>query len=58
MSISRRKHCAIVAVLVLCYQFAGSATASMGLTDLDFDNDGYITQNDLNILKSHFNERY
>ncbi|MFZ2070554.1 MAG: hypothetical protein WAV32_02905 [Halobacteriota archaeon] len=29
-----------------------------GLTDLDFNDDGYINQLDLDILKSHFNERY
>ena len=28
------------------------------LTDLDFNDDGYINQLDLDILKSHFNERY
>ena len=30
--------------------------AGAGLTDLDFNNDGYINQHDLDILKSHFNE--
>ncbi|NMX22229.1 hypothetical protein C5S30_07405 [ANME-1 cluster archaeon GoMg4] len=30
----------------------------IALTDLDFNNDGYINQMDLDILKSHFNERY
>jgi hypothetical protein len=29
-----------------------------GLTDLDFNDDGFINQTDLDILKSHFNERY
>ena len=29
-----------------------------GLADLDFNDDGYINQVDLDILKSHFNERY
>ncbi len=28
------------------------------ITDLDFNDDGYINQKDLDILKSHFNERY
>jgi len=27
-------------------------------TDLDFNNDGYINQADLDLLKSHFNDRY
>ncbi len=51
----------VITVLVLCYLFMGSVIADTrkeGLTDLDFDNDGYITQKDLDILKSHFNERY
>jgi len=30
----------------------------IALTDLDFNNDGYINDLDLTILKSHFNERY
>lgn len=30
----------------------------IALTDLDFNNDGYINDVDLTILKAHFNERY
>jgi hypothetical protein len=30
----------------------------VALTDLDFNNDGFINDVDLTILKSHFNERY
>ncbi|HDS45922.1 MAG TPA: hypothetical protein ENN68_07525 [Methanomicrobia archaeon] len=30
----------------------------IAITDLDFNNDGYINQIDLLILKSHFNDRY
>lgn len=30
----------------------------IALTDLDFNDDGYINQVDLTILKSHFNEEY
>ncbi len=37
---------------------AGQGQEVSGLTDLDFNDDGYINQLDLDILKSHFNERY
>lgn len=37
---------------------AGQGQEVAGLTDLDFNDDGYINQFDLDILKSHFNERY
>ena len=46
-----------VMAAVMASQRAG-AGAGAGLTDLDFNNDGYINQRDLDILKSHFNERY
>jgi len=60
----------ILLVLVLLYAFLIGACAGqqeqqqvqqepvIALTDLDFNNDGYIDQMDLDILKSHFNERY
>lgn len=51
-------------LLLLLYGFTTGACAGQqeqkvaGLTDLDFNDDGCINQLDLNILKSHFNERY
>ena len=51
-------------LLLLLYGFTTGACAGQqeqkvaGLTDLDFNDDGYINQLDLDILKSHFNERY
>ena len=53
-----------LSAILLCFLVLwSSASAAMarreaGLTDLDFNNDGYINQHDLDILKSHFNERY
>lgn len=61
----------VILVLVLLHGFIIGACAGqeeqqvqqqkqpvITLTDLDFNNDGYINQMDLDILKSHFNERY
>lgn len=61
----------VILVLVLLHGFIIGACAGqeeqqaqqqeqpvIALTDLDFNNDGYINQMDLDILKSHFNERY
>ena len=59
----------ILLMLVLLYGFLIGACAGqqeqqvqqepvIALTDLDFNNDGYINQMDLDILKSHFNDRY
>jgi hypothetical protein len=61
----------VILVLVLLHGFLTGACAGqeeqqqvqqeqpvIALTDLDFNNDGYINQMDLDILKSHFNERY
>lgn len=59
----------IIVMLVLLYGVLIGACAGqqeqqvqqepvITLTDLDFNNDGYIDQMDLDILKSHFNERY
>ncbi|MEA2075729.1 MAG: hypothetical protein U9O85_08385 [Euryarchaeota archaeon] len=60
----------VILVLVLLHGFIIGACAGqeeqqvqqeqpvIALTDLDFNNDGYINQIDLDILKSHFNERY
>ncbi len=51
-------------LLLLLYGFTIGVCAGQqeqkvaGLTDLDFNDDGYINQLDLDILKSHFNERY
>ena len=36
----------------------GNGKTVGALTDLDFNDDGYINQLDLDILRSHFNERY
>ncbi|HUV79690.1 MAG TPA: hypothetical protein VMW40_02525 [Candidatus Bathyarchaeia archaeon] len=62
----------VILVLVLLHGFIIGACAGqeeqqqvqqqeqpvITLTDLDFNNDGYINQIDLDVLKSHFNERY
>jgi len=58
--------------ILLCFMVVWSSTsasavmvkqrervgAEAGLTDFDFNDDGYINQHDLDILKLHFNERY
>ncbi len=64
------KRLQVILVLVLWYGFLTGTCVGQGeqkvqqekpviaLTDLDFNNDGAINQTDLDILKSHFNERY
>lgn len=49
-------------LFLFLYSFVTVACAEeqrqKGLTDLDFNDDGLINQLDLDLLKSHFNERY
>jgi hypothetical protein len=59
------RYAAILNLLLLLLFFYGFVTGACaeeprqkGLTDLDFNDDGQINQLDLDILKSHFNERY
>ena len=61
-----RKKCVKTAIVLLVFLIGLVTVAyaevqeqrAAGLTDLDFNDDGYITQLDLDILKSHFNEHY
>ncbi len=52
----------LILLLLFFYGFVTGACADgqrqKGLTDLDFNDDGRINQLDLDLLKSHFNERY